>query len=838
MSRVHPFTCSLLKVLIALHGRSIISCRKTNLELLETNGSSDSCVDETTSLADLTLNALNVSTSLEGMTGTTSKSSRVVLPPKFWRRFLKDGVILGEGSFGMVEQYNLEDQCGVDAKKVAVKRNKANPTSLQLLLKEIKIMKLLQANTDVQAIGGHPNIIRMYDYFPRPRANQESRTSMMLEFADMGTIYEAVKVYLSGFKWLGQRQRALRHERKFRLVTTMALDLIRGLVFMHKVGIIHRDIKPDNIFASEGKFLLADLGLAVLKDDILLNAVDKQKKGGTEAYQPPEVQKGASFDAAFLGMTSQKHVADDGKYLSFWSIQGDVWALGQVLMAVLKGCNPRPGKIRIFETGNLKPSSCNKLPYPPDVPASLMLLITDMTRENYTERPVGEDLMRRAEDVYKELHEVDVVPDLVVTAVPECVSQCAALECLSECIPQAGQPTATCSDSPEVEKATEEEAAKALAADEGAREAAKETSEAAFAVEDENGLDPEKALQSAAEGADVEAAESARKTPPEVAEIGADTAETALKDLGPSASDVNEVEAHDIDIAEPEKAQQIVAEGAGEAAKTGDASTVAEHTAAQQLDTKGAGVTAEGDDAATDAELEAAQQLSAEAAGDTAKAGDSATGAEAVDAQQSAAEGSVPEPAAVVSSTGNQVEKAAEEEKAKALAAGEAAAEPSGASFEVSEKHGLDPEKALQLTAEGADVEAAESAGKTPSEMAETVEEDAAQTAAEDPGASVSDVAEVNEHDFDTSEPEKAQQIGAEGGGDIAEAGDTAMVAEHKAAQKLAAEGAADTAQAGDAAAVAEAEKAQQVAAEATADTPEAPEKLAAASRSIEGKVQ
>jgi calcium/calmodulin-dependent protein kinase I/calcium-dependent protein kinase len=68
----------------------------------------------------------------------------------------------------------------------------------------------------------------------------------------------------------------------------LAVDL------MHRKGILHRDIKPDNILImdrKEFKVCISDLGMACRVDD----EREIRLKCGTPGYVAPEVLKGAPF---------------------------------------------------------------------------------------------------------------------------------------------------------------------------------------------------------------------------------------------------------------------------------------------------------------------------------------------------------------------------------------------------------------------------------------------------------------------------------------------------------------------------------------------------------------
>jgi len=86
-------------------------------------------------------------------------------------------------------------------------------------------------------------------------------------------------------------------------VRKLAIDMCEALVFIQKKGLIHRDIKPGNIFIdSMGRFKLGDFGVARTAE----KTMGGMSKQGTENYMAPEVYYvrpyGASVDIYSLGI--------------------------------------------------------------------------------------------------------------------------------------------------------------------------------------------------------------------------------------------------------------------------------------------------------------------------------------------------------------------------------------------------------------------------------------------------------------------------------------------------------------------------------------------------------
>ena len=78
-----------------------------------------------------------------------------------------------------------------------------------------------------------------------------------------------------------------------KMIVRMGMDIAQGLRDCHNKGIIHRDVKPDNIFVNEsGNFKLGDFGVSRSKP----GSRDVLSFKGTLSYMAPEVYRMLSTD--------------------------------------------------------------------------------------------------------------------------------------------------------------------------------------------------------------------------------------------------------------------------------------------------------------------------------------------------------------------------------------------------------------------------------------------------------------------------------------------------------------------------------------------------------------
>lgn len=241
--------------------------------------------------------------------------------------------LIGEG--GMADVYKAVDV--VDNKVVAVKILKKEFSESEEFLRRFR------NESKAIAVLSHPNIVKIYDV-----GFSEKIQFIVMEYIDGITLKEYI-----------ENERVLSWKEAVHFVT----QILRALQHAHERGIVHRDIKPQNIMVfTDGTIKVMDFGIAKFAREEGRTATDQAI--GTVHYISPEQARGDITDA-----------------------KSDLYSVGIMLYEMLTGQKPfdtdNPVSIAVMHMQNIAelPRRIN-----PDIPTPLEEIIIHAMEKNPADR--------------------------------------------------------------------------------------------------------------------------------------------------------------------------------------------------------------------------------------------------------------------------------------------------------------------------------------------------------------------------------------------------------------------------------------------------------------------
>ena len=233
------------------------------------------------------------------------------------------------GAGGFAEVYEAYD------------RKLERPVALKVIADRPGMSGRVVREVEAAASLAHPNIVALYDFF-----GDGERSFLVWEFVE------------------GRPLAAAQGELGDADAVMVGEQLAEALAYAHSQGVIHRDIKPQNVMiGDEGRAKLMDFGIARLMDAQTLTSEGDVL--GTVAYMSPEQASSGRIGPA-----------------------SDVYSLGIVLYELLAGFNPVRGHTPAETMANVVAGRFEPLEeVRPDLPRSVTDAVDAATETVAGERP-------------------------------------------------------------------------------------------------------------------------------------------------------------------------------------------------------------------------------------------------------------------------------------------------------------------------------------------------------------------------------------------------------------------------------------------------------------------
>lgn len=205
--------------------------------------------------------------------------------------------VIGQGGMAQVFLARNKNSGATCALKVLYPRHVSNKKFVERFIREGRLLKQFES----------PNIAKGFDYGVVGKDTGNPLYFMSMEYIDGPSVQDLL-----------DRDGPFDEQKSIYVIT----DAARALAYMQERGIVHRDVKPDNImWARDGRVLLVDLGFATsIRKDLAGQYEDETC--GTVQYISPEQARGmADLD-----------------------IRADIYSLGATLYHMVVGELPFTGK--------------------------------------------------------------------------------------------------------------------------------------------------------------------------------------------------------------------------------------------------------------------------------------------------------------------------------------------------------------------------------------------------------------------------------------------------------------------------------------------------------------
>ncbi|KAJ5936320.1 hypothetical protein N7454_005618 [Penicillium verhagenii] len=230
------------------------------------------------------------------------------------------GQTLGEGEFGKVKLgWKRDGSIQVAIKLIRRDTLGGNPTRLPKIYREISILREL----------AHPNIVRLHEMVETDR-----HIGIIMEYASGGELFD----YILNHRYL-----------KDNSARRLFAQLVSGVGYLHKKGIVHRDLKLENLLLDRNRnIIITDFGFAntfnpidQLEEEIEYNLTNKEyvKRKRLDKLGPDGLRRGDLMQTSCGSpcYAAPELVVSDSLYTGR---KVDVWSCGVILYAMLAGYLP------------------------------------------------------------------------------------------------------------------------------------------------------------------------------------------------------------------------------------------------------------------------------------------------------------------------------------------------------------------------------------------------------------------------------------------------------------------------------------------------------------------